>query len=188
MIANARWILIAAVLGLGCNKMTAGTDAGAEADGAGGASGSQGGAPGQAGAAGGGRGGADAGTGGAGGDGGAAGGGRGGASAGGGGSTGGTSTAGTGGTSGAGGGCGPCATDYVCVKDVCKPTCPRIMTCTAAEVCVTPGFCEARCAAGDILCADGACISPNGGDALHCGGCDPCPIGTTCNAGVCRPL
>jgi hypothetical protein len=160
MAMNARWILIAAVVVLGCNKMTGSTDGGDGGAGGAGATGGQGGAPGQAGAAG----------------------------AGSGGSTGGSNTAGSGGTSGTGGGCGTCATDYVCVEDVCKPTCPRIITCTAAEVCVTPGFCQARCAAGDALCADGACVAPNGGDATHCGGCDPCPIGATCNAGICRPL
>jgi hypothetical protein len=186
---NARWILIAALLVLGCNKMTGGTDGGdggAEAGAAGGASGGQGGAPGQAGAAGVGSSGAGGAAGGPGG-GGADVGGRGGTGEGRGGSTGGGNTAGGGGTGGAGGGCGPCPSDYVCVKDECKPTCPRIITCTATEVCAA-GFCEARCAAGQVLCADGACIAPNGGDALHCGGCDPCAIGATCNAGTCRPL
>jgi len=167
---NARGIVVAAVLVLGCSKMTAVTDGGdgrAEVGGAGGASGGEGGAPGQAGATGVGSGGTSAGRGG---------------------STGEGNAAGTGGTSGAGGGCGTCAVDYVCVKDVCKPTCPRIITCTATEVCVTTGFCQARCAAGEALCPDGACVPPNGGDSLHCGGCDPCPTGMTCNAGVCRPL
>jgi len=168
------------VLVLGCNKMTGGTEDGgerdAEAGGAGGASGGQGEPPGQAGAAGVGSGGA-AGVGGS-----------GGVSGGPGGSTDGGNTAGTGGTSETGGGCGTCAADYVCVKSVCEPTCPRIISCTAAEVCVTIGFCEARCAPGQTLCPDGACISPNGGDSAHCGGCDACPIGVTCNNGICRPL
>jgi len=184
---NARGILSAAILVLGCSKMTGGTDGGdggAEASGAGGASGGQGGAQGQAGATGVGNGGAGGPAGGAGGGG---GGGSGGASAGSGGSTGGGNTGGAGGTSGAGGGCGTCAADYVCVQDVCKPTCPRIVTCTAREICAI-GFCVTVCRAPDAYCPDGACIPPNGGDSLHCGGCDPCPIGTTCNAGVCRPL
>ena len=33
------------------------------------------------------------------------------------------------------------------------------------------------CPAGEIQCTDGACVSPTGGTALHCGGCTPCPAG-----------
>ena len=102
-----------------------------------------------------------------------------------GGSTGAGNTAGTGGTSGTAGGCGTCAANYQCVNDVCKPTCPMLVTCTSAEVCVL-GFCEPRCAAGETPCADGICIPLNGGDPLHCGGCNPCPVGAACVSGVCH--
>jgi hypothetical protein len=56
--------------------------------------------------------------------------------------------------------------------------------CTGIEVC-SNGSCQSDCPAGETKCADGACVPPNGGDAMHCGGCTPCPTGSTCNAGVC---
>src|SRR4029079_19823952 len=41
------------------------------------------------------------------------------------------------------------------------------------------------CPAGEVQCTDGACVSPTGGTAVHCGGCTPCPAGATCHGGTC---
>jgi hypothetical protein len=57
------------------------------------------------------------------------------------------------------------------------------MVCGADQGCAN-GTCGS-CLAGDIQCTDGACVSPTGGTALHCGGCTPCPPGATCNGGTC---
>ena len=57
------------------------------------------------------------------------------------------------------------------------------MVCGADQGC-SNGSCGS-CPAGEIQCTDGACVSPTGGTALHCGGCTPCPAGSTCNGGAC---
>src|SRR5262249_19246367 len=57
-------------------------------------------------------------------------------------------------------------------------------TCTGTDVC-SGGSCMTSCPANETMCSDGACVSPTGGDSMHCGGCNPCAAGATCNAGVC---
>ena len=59
--------------------------------------------------------------------------------------------------------------------------------CSGIEVC-SNGTCQASCPTGETQCSDGACVPPNGGDATHCGGCNACPAGATCNAGVCMSV
>ena len=56
--------------------------------------------------------------------------------------------------------------------------------CSGTQVC-SGGTCGDSCPTGQMQCSDGACVAPNGGDAMHCGGCNACPAGATCNAGVC---
>ena len=56
--------------------------------------------------------------------------------------------------------------------------------CAGGQVCAA-NACAASCPTGQAQCADGACVPPNGGTALHCGGCNPCPDGSVCNGGVC---
>jgi hypothetical protein len=58
------------------------------------------------------------------------------------------------------------------------------MMCTGTDVC-NAGSCQGMCPTGTTQCSDGSCVSPTGGDAMHCGGCNACPAGATCNAGVC---
>ena len=58
------------------------------------------------------------------------------------------------------------------------------MACTGTDVC-NAGSCQGMCPTGTTQCQDGSCVSPTGGDAMHCGGCNPCSTGATCNAGVC---
>ena len=60
-------------------------------------------------------------------------------------------------------------------------------TCTGTDVC-NAGTCSGMCPANTTMCSDGSCVSPTGGDAMHCGGCNPCPAGSTCNAGVCSSV
>jgi len=57
-------------------------------------------------------------------------------------------------------------------------------TCASGQVC-SQNSCQTTCGSGETQCSDGACVSTTGGDALHCGGCNPCPAGAACNAGVC---
>lgn len=57
-------------------------------------------------------------------------------------------------------------------------------TCTGTDVC-SGGSCMTSCPANETMCSDGACVDPAGGDSMHCGGCNPCTAGATCNAGVC---
>jgi hypothetical protein len=57
-------------------------------------------------------------------------------------------------------------------------------TCASGQVC-SQNACQTSCGTGETQCSDGACVSPTGGDALHCGGCNACPAGAACNAGVC---
>ena len=104
------------------------------------------------------------------------------------------------------GACGNvCATDLVCQAGqcVCSPgllSCSGscvpsnaahcgscTTTCTGTEVC-SNGTCKSSCPTGETQCSDGACVSPTGGDTTHCGGCNPCPTGSTCNAGVCMSV
>jgi hypothetical protein len=59
--------------------------------------------------------------------------------------------------------------------------------CTGTDVC-SNGSCQSGCQAGETQCPDGACVSPTSGDAMHCGSCNPCPGGSTCNAGVCMSV
>ena len=61
------------------------------------------------------------------------------------------------------------------------------MTCTGTDVC-NAGTCQSSCPGGTTQCSDGSCVSPTGGDAMHCGGCNPCAAGATCNAGVCTTV
>src|SRR5262245_48011319 len=56
--------------------------------------------------------------------------------------------------------------------------------CSGTDVC-NAGSCQTMCPTGTMQCQDGSCVSPTGGDAMHCGGCNPCSAGATCNAGVC---
>ncbi len=58
------------------------------------------------------------------------------------------------------------------------------MTCSSGQVC-SQNSCQTTCGAGETQCSDGACVPTAGGDALHCGGCNACPAGAACNAGVC---
>ena len=58
------------------------------------------------------------------------------------------------------------------------------MTCASGQVC-SQNACQTSCGAGETQCSDGACVPTAGGDALHCGGCNACPAGAACNAGVC---
>ena len=58
------------------------------------------------------------------------------------------------------------------------------MTCSSGQVC-SQNSCQTGCGAGETQCSDGACVPTAGGDALHCGGCNACPAGAACNAGVC---
>ena len=60
----------------------------------------------------------------------------------------------------------------------CTTMCPTGQVCSA-------NVCQASCATGETQCSDGACVPANGGDALHCGGCNACPPGAVCNAGIC---
>jgi len=60
-------------------------------------------------------------------------------------------------------------------------------TCTGTDVC-NAGTCQSSCPGGTMQCSDGSCVSPTGGDAMHCGGCNPCPAGATCSAGVCSSV
>jgi Protein of unknown function (DUF1592)/Protein of unknown function (DUF1595)/Protein of unknown function (DUF1588) len=57
-------------------------------------------------------------------------------------------------------------------------------TCASGQVC-SQNSCQTSCGAGETQCSDGACVLTTGGDALHCGGCNACPAGAACNAGVC---
>jgi hypothetical protein len=56
--------------------------------------------------------------------------------------------------------------------------------CGADQMCAND-TCAASCPTGQVACTDGACVAPNGGTALHCGGCTPCPAGATCTNGAC---
>ena len=58
------------------------------------------------------------------------------------------------------------------------------MMCASGQVC-TANTCQMTCATGETQCSDGACVPTTGGDALHCGGCNACPAGAVCTAGVC---
>ena len=60
----------------------------------------------------------------------------------------------------------------------CTTMCPSPQVCSA-------NVCQAACATGETQCSDGACVTTTGGNALHCGGCNPCPAGAVCNAGIC---
>src|SRR4029079_13141433 len=60
-------------------------------------------------------------------------------------------------------------------------------TCTGTDVC-NAGTCQSSCPGATMQCSDGSCVSPTGGDAMHCGGCNPCPAGATCSAGVCSSV
>lgn len=59
-------------------------------------------------------------------------------------------------------------------------------TCTGTDVC-NAGICQGTCPPGTMQCSDLSCASTTGGDIMHCGGCNPCPAGNTCTAGVCTP-
>jgi len=66
----------------------------------------------------------------------------------------------------------------------CATPCPTATECAASEVCVLQ-FCEARCAAGLIVCPDGACVFTDN-DPFNCGGCGTaCPSGMSCSGGRC---
>jgi hypothetical protein len=56
--------------------------------------------------------------------------------------------------------------------------------CTGGQVC-SNNSCQSSCGTGEVQCGDGACVPTAGGTAVHCGGCDACPAGAVCNAGVC---
>jgi hypothetical protein len=56
--------------------------------------------------------------------------------------------------------------------------------CGSAQVC-SVNICQTSCGANETQCSDGACVPTTGGNALHCGGCNACPAGAVCNAGVC---
>jgi hypothetical protein len=69
---------------------------------------------------------------------------------------------------------------------VCDPACEPGTVCENGT-CVPGCNADAPCGA-DTQCCDNACIDPQN-DALHCGGCDPCPnipnVAETCTGGFC---
>jgi len=76
------------------------------------------------------------------------------------------------------------ACDGTCVASNSAHCGSCTVTCTGTDVC-NAGTCQSSCPANTMQCLDGSCVSPTGGDTMHCGGCNPCAAGATCNSGVC---